>query len=257
MLEQAINEYLVWMISADYAQKTWALYELALRHFLDFVNRNAISWEAVFTHDTLTAFQKENRLSYPLSGITGLSRYLFEQGRIRRPIVKPGTELPEIYEEYLSYYARNRLADSSGLHYIKYVLSALNHYLQRSNINIAALQIEHLDSFFAEHNARLAPATQHQYRSALRGFLRYLYQQRGILKRNLAPLVIGAPIFAQAKPPKFLHPQELKQLFAGFDLFSSHQLRAYAFCHLAFSLGLRNFSKSPGVGFRMSCVKVS
>lgn len=239
MLEQAINEYLLWMISRDYTQKTWDLYELFLRHFLNFVNQKAIPWEAIFTHDTLVAFQKEKKLSYTLSAITGLSRYLFAEGRIPQPIEKPDKKLPEIYEEYLIYYAKNRQAHPARVHCIRRVLWGLNDYLQRSEVDIVAIRIEHLDSFLAEYNARFAPGTQHENRSALRGFLRYLYLQQGILKKDLASLVIGAPLFAHCQPPRFLRPQEIQNLFAGFDLSSSGELRTYAMCHLAFTLGLR------------------
>ncbi len=89
MLRQAIDDYLLWMISRGYALATWSYYERVLRHFLRFVNDPSIPFEAVFTHDTLTAFRKEIRLTYVLSAITGLSRRLFEQGKIPRPIEKP------------------------------------------------------------------------------------------------------------------------------------------------------------------------
>lgn len=236
-LEQAINDYLLWMISRDYAQHTWNKQEITLRRFLDYVDRKAIPEEAMLTYDTFSAFREENRLPYGSSAITGLSRRLFEQGRIPQPIEKPRKKLPEIYEEYILYYTRSRQPAELG--YIKRILSALNAYLQRSQIDIAALRIEHLDSFLAEYNARSDRSTQHQNRSGLRGFLRYLYQERGILKKDLAPLVVGAPLFAQAQPPRFLRPQEVQQLFAVFDLSSLRQLRTYAMCYLAFTLGLR------------------
>jgi hypothetical protein len=38
----------------------------------------------------------------------------------------------------------------------------------------------------------------------LRGFLRYLFAERRLLAKDLAPLVTGPPLFAQKKPPKFL-----------------------------------------------------
>ena len=73
----------------------------------------------------------------------------------------------------------------------------------------------------------------------IRGFLTYLYHQRKILKRDLAPLVVGAPMFAQAKPPTFLRADELKKLFDRIDLSSQTGLRTYAMLQLAYTLGLR------------------
>lgn len=237
MLEQAVEDYLLWMISKGYAQGTWKKHEITLRRFLDYVDRKAIPDEAVLTYDTLRVFQKEKRLPCRSSAITGLSRYLFEQGRIPQPIKKPCEKLPEIFEEYIAYYTRSR--QPADLRYIKRVLSALNKYLHRSGMDIAALKIEHLDNFLAGFGSHSDRSTQHQNRSGLRGFLRYLYQERGILKKDLAPLIIGAPLFARAQPPRFLRPQEIKQLFSSFDLSSSRELRAYAMCHMAFTLGLR------------------
>ena len=77
------------------------------------------------------------------------------------------------------------------------------------------------------------------YRSIIRGFLSYLYHQRQILKRDLAPLVVGAPMFAKAKPPTFLRSNELKSMFDSIDLCSQTGLRTYAMLQLAYSLGLR------------------
>ena len=77
------------------------------------------------------------------------------------------------------------------------------------------------------------------YRSIVRGFLSYLFHQRQILKRDLAPLVVGAPIFARAKPPTFLRADELKKLFDNIDLSSQSGLRTYAMLQLAYTLGLR------------------
>jgi site-specific recombinase XerD len=50
---------------------------------------------------------------------------------------------------------------------------------------------------------------------------------------------VGAPLFAQAKPPKFLRPQELQQLFSNLNLTTPTQIRTYAMVHLAYYMGLR------------------
>ena len=51
--------------------------------------------------------------------------------------------------------------------------------------------------------------------------------------------MVGAPLFAQAKPPKFLRPQEVQRLFASLTLSSPKELRTYAMLYLAYTLGLR------------------
>jgi hypothetical protein len=86
MLEQAISDYLLWMISNGYANSTFIHYEQVLNHFLRFINQRAIPWDAVFTLDMLKDFQKESGLTHASTPVRGLSRYLFQQNRIPRPI---------------------------------------------------------------------------------------------------------------------------------------------------------------------------
>lgn len=237
-LQRAISDYLLWMISEDYSHSIWKIYERVLNHFLLFVSRRAIGWDAVFTFDTLNAFQKASKLTHVSSAVRGLSRYLFEQKMISRPLEKQCHELPEIYEEYLSYYAKTGQVQQSHVLRTRGILSALHDYLERRAIKLNTIKIEQLDEFLAKHNAHYAPATHRKNRSCLRGFLRYLYQEHRI-HRDLAPLLIGAPLFAQAIPPKFLRPQEVQGLFASTELCSQKGLRTNAMLHLAYSLGLR------------------
>ena len=55
----------------------------------------------------------------------------------------------------------------------------------------------------------------------------------------MAPLIVGAPMFAQAQPPKFLRSSEVKALFAGLSTDSCKELRTSAMVHLGYTLGLR------------------
>ena len=84
-----------------------------------------------------------------------------------------------------------------------------------------------------------SPATRQTYRSYLRGFFKYLYYPRKIIRKDLAPLVVGARQFDQNKPPKFLRSHEVQRLFDSFELSSFKNLRNYALVHLSYSLGLR------------------
>jgi site-specific recombinase XerD len=66
-----------------------------------------------------------------------------------------------------------------------------------------------------------------------------LYHERNIIKRNLAPFVVGRREYAQAKPPNFLRPEEVKKLFAGLTIGSASDIRTYALVQLAYTMGLR------------------
>ena len=85
---------------------------------------------------------------------------------------------------------------------------------------------------------KVARTTLRIYRYHVRGFLKYLYKRK-IIKKDLASLLIGPPLFAHKKPPKFLRPQEMQKLFSSLKLETSVDIRTYAMIHLAYSLGLR------------------
>jgi len=234
-LTQAIRDCLQWMISEGYAPKTCESYRYELNHFLSFVNDEDIQWDDLFTLDTLKPFQK----SHNGYAVRGLSRYLFSQKRIRRPIEKNHHLLPQIYEQYLLYYEQRREVSFPRIKQTRQVLAVFNNYLQRHSIDLSSLNIQHLDAFTAEYFEPFSTATCKAYRSALRGFLRYLHRERKIIHRDLADLITGRRSYAQSKPPKFLRPQEVQKLFGCLRLSSPVDIRTYAIVHLAYSLGLR------------------
>ena len=191
-LAKAVEDYLLWMISADYASGTIMIHERLLNHFQNFITNQNILWEQVFTYDSLNSFEKHCNLYFAANVLRSLSRYLFKQKLISDPIKKPCVRLPDIYEDYLLYYEKNRQVRRSALAQTRTVLSGLNDYLSKQNIDIAGVKIEQIDDFLTEFNVQLMPTTCRYNRSYLRGFLRYLYFHRKILKRDLAPLIVGA-----------------------------------------------------------------
>jgi site-specific recombinase XerD len=236
-LKQAVDDYLLWMISSGYADATIKNYEQILNHFVDFIACHKIGWDQIFSSANLHCLDQSTKNE--LAAVRGLCRYLVEQKRIVAPIEKEKYLLPNVYEQYLNYYATTRQADNRRIKSIRRVLSALEGYFENKKIKLTVLTIEHLDAFFAEFNCGFSPATCKVYRSIVRGFLSYLFYQSHILKRDLAPLVVGAPMFAKAKPPTFLRADELKKLFDSINLSSQTGLRTYAMLQLAYTLGLR------------------
>jgi integrase/recombinase XerD len=238
MLKQAIEEYLFWMIEAGYCRKTWNRTEEILRYFYDFVQRQKVPMDSVFTPSTLSAFEKEHKDKlYTGDRVRGLWRYLFQQGKINEPLKKK-KQLPEMYEEYLLYYGQRVLpAQVQGA---GKVLSALNVYLGEHAIGLCNLKVDDLDNFLALHTRLYTAKVRRNKRYYLQGFLRYLYYERKILKKDLDPLLVGPPIFAQAKPPKFLRPHEVQRLFDNSCPTTPWELRAYAMLWLAYTLGARS-----------------
>ena len=238
-LKRDIDEYLQWMISTGYSFSTCGTYRTELDRFFLFIIRRQIDWNDIFTLNTLEEFQKDSQVA---SGpaVRGLWQYLFDQKRVHQQIIdRPHLKLPDPYEDYLLYYHQTRKVSSIKLGRIRRVLSAFHDYLERQNIKLPSIRIEQIDAFLAEFFTPFSPNTRHTYRSYLRGFLKYLYHERKIIRKNLAPLVVGARQYAQSKPPKFLRNHETQRLFDSFDLSSFKNIRNYAMLNLSFDLGLR------------------
>ncbi len=237
-LEQAISDYLQRLISERYSPRTCETYENELRIFLFFIRQHSLSWDVIFTLDTLKAFEEDSRLKN-VSAVRGLARYLFRQKRIPQPMQEKRQLLPRIFEQYLSYYEQSRQNPCIQIKQVRKVLASFHDYLERRNLDLFTMKIEHLDAFMAKYYERLAIGTCRVYRAYLRGFLTYLYRERKLIRIDLAPLLVGRRIYSQPKPPKFLRPQEVRRLFAGLKLTSPADLRTYAMIHLAYTLGLR------------------
>jgi len=240
-LKQAIADYLQWMKSVGYVRKTCQSHQARLNQFLDFSKNTTINWEKLFTSTSLECFKKSSG-QRAVPAIHALSRYLFSQGKIPKPLARKTKTvvLPKIYEDYLAYQQTHRQATARLISSIKRVLVAFNQYLQTQNIDLGSLKIEQVDAFLAQFLAPFAAGSCRIYRCNLRGFLTYLYHERNIIKRDLASFVVGRREYAQAKPPNFLRPQEIQKLFAGLTIGSASDIRTYALVQLAFTMGLRH-----------------
>ena len=239
-LIRATADYLNWMKSVNYRLGTQYRHQIQLELFLDFVKNRRLPWQQLFTVNTRENFKKISGLA-TTAAINGLSRYLVKQGQIKTPLPQHPQQrkLSGIFEDYLQFRQDGHQTDTHQLVAIRRVLSALCDYLNEQDITLQRLRIENLDAFMAKFCQPFSSGTCCTYRTIVRGFLTYLHHRRGILKKDLAPLLIGAPQFAKAKPPKFLRPHEVKQLFESLSVNSAKELRTYVMVHLSYTLGLR------------------
>jgi site-specific recombinase XerD len=237
-LDAAIQEYLLWLIDQNYSSSTWSGYQRLLARFSVFVEQQAIGWEQIFTLQTVESFANHCRDRRLYTVVRGLARYLHSQGKIPRPLTDLSDRLPEVYEGYLRHFAATRPASHSKLPGIRRLLGELHTHLSREDTALSAVSIEQIDGVLAANTAGLQPDTRQIRRSWLRGFLRYLYQIE-VLPKDLAKLVIGARQYSDAKPPKFLRPEEIRRLFAVCNPVTPRELRTQAILHLAYFLGLR------------------
>ncbi len=239
-LIRAIADYLHWMKSVNYTAASQHLHQVQLEQFLDFVKSRRLDWQQLLSVNTREHFKNTSGLR-STAAVNALSRYLVEKGHIKMPLPQHPSprKLAGIFEEYLHFRQDSRQTNVRQLNAIRRVLSALCDYFNQHGITPARLRIEDLDAFMAEFCQPFLPGTCRNYRTTVRGFLTYLYQQRGILKKDLAPLLIGAVQFAKAKPPKFLRLHEVQQLFESLAVTCPKDLRTYVMVHLAYTLGLR------------------
>ena len=240
MLLQALLDYFGWLkaIEEPKGSRLSDRYGQILIDFVIFSIHKDIVWKDMFTFDTFREFRKYTALKKTSHAIITLSGYLQERDRVLEALKIPKYQvwLPEIYEQYLLYLEQTKEVSDGLVSGTRRVLAPFHDYLESHKIKLSALKIKYLDAFMAEF--KVAKTTLRIYRYHLRGFLKYLYQGR-ILKRNLAPLLVGAPLFDQKKPPKFLRSEEVKKLFSSLKLSTPTDIRTYAMVYLAYTLGLR------------------
>jgi site-specific recombinase XerD len=219
-LEQDIRDYLDWIDALPYkGSQVRRLYAVVLSEFISFVRNKDRLREDPFHPD--------------------LSRHFAHHGETHRPlkIRKKQVLLPDVYEHYLSYQQQSLQISDKTRRGVRRLLALFHEYLERDQIELSNLKIDHLDAFMS--GFKIKQSAIRIYRSYLRGFLKYLYHEQGLIKKDLAPLLVGPRQYAKHKPPKFLRPKEVRKLFDALSLKTPADIRTYAIVHLAYFLGLR------------------
>ena len=239
MLVEGVVDYLEWgkSIKAHAPHRPLIRDSLILLDFLRFAARNEMVWEDMFAPQTLKEFCPFSGFKHASRALIALSGFLSVNGRIPRSLRIPRRQiqLPDPFESYL--HQQSHKASFNYLRQVKGFLASFHSYLEKHSIALARLKIEDLDHFLAQ--LKVARSTRSIYRSHLRGLLKYLHHERRILKKDLAPLLVGPRLFSEQKPPKFLRPQEVQTLFASLSLSTRSDIRTCAMVHLAYTLGLR------------------
>jgi integrase/recombinase XerD len=239
MLVEAIVGYLEWetSIKANGAHRPITRDSFIMIDFLRFAARNEMVWEEMFTLNTLKEFSHVSTFKHASRSLIALSGFLYSNGKISKPLTTPRRpiDLPDPFEPYL--HQQSHRVSPNYLRQMKGILASFYDYLEKHRIALTKLKIEELDHFLAEQ--KVSRATRNIHRYCLRGFLRYLHRERRMMKKDLAPLLVGPRCFAEQKPPKFLRRQEVQKLFASLPLSTPSDIRTYAIVLLAYTLGLR------------------
>jgi site-specific recombinase XerD len=239
MLVEAIVDYLEWekTMKAHAPHRSLIQDSLILLEFLRFAARNDMVWGDMFARHTMKEFCHVSGFKYASRSLIALSSFLSINSRIPRllRVSRRQIQLPEPFEAYL--HKQSHKTSFNYLRQVKGFLASFHEYLEKHSLALAKLKIEDLDQFLSE--LKVARSTRSIYRSHLRVFLTYLHRERRIVKKDLAPLLVGPRLFCREKPPKFLRPQEVQTLFASLSLSTRSDIRTCAMVHLAYTLGLR------------------
>lgn len=147
--------------------------------------------------------------------------------------------LPQVYEDYMAWRQKIRRTKDARRLRIQSILGDFHVWLKDHHIDPDALKIEHVDAFLKIRSQGLAPWTRADTRGIVKDFLRYLYLEKKMLTRDLAAMIVAAPVFNYEIPPKYLRKNEIRKLFAAMDLSTDEGLRAHGVVRLAYTTGLR------------------
>lgn len=239
-LSQAVEQYLLLRIEQGYPDALIDTQGKILQDFRFFVERQPKEWDEIFTFEILKEFMRRGDGNERRRAVRGLANFLYREKQISQPIPrKSRPKLPELFEDYLHYCATTRYDTEKTVQHIRRVLEAFDHYLKRHNLSLSTITIEQIDAFDQEYNAAYARQSRKFNRSCFKLFLRYLYHERRVLKRDFAALLKVPRIFHRTKPPCFLRSDEIQQLFESMAPATPAELRAYAMVHIAYTMGLR------------------
>jgi len=237
-LEEYVTDYLSWMMENGFSPRTVGEHRSFLKHFSDYAKKNRLSFQNAVDARTVNAFLEQCPLVKAPHAVNGFMRYLCSEGIIVLKQKNP-RRLPDIFETYMRFYQRTRNVSDSRIKMVRKKLSDFNGFLVKTGIRIEDLEIDTVDEFLNVCNEGKAPSTRADNRAAIRGFLSFLYNHHRLLKRDLASMIISAPVFNRDNPPKFLRPHELARLIGSLKWSTAEELRTAAMVILSYTTGLR------------------
>ncbi|KPA12879.1 protein containing Integrase [Candidatus Magnetomorum sp. HK-1] len=170
--------------------------------------------------------------------INGFIQFLKHKNIVNFGITWPD-DLHPVFVDYFNFYQRTGQASTKWHRNLRKILKEFNDFLIENQVSINDLNIRIVDSFLEENKSKKSLKSNKYYRSAIRGFLKFLYHECGISDKDLSSQLVNAPVFNQSNPPKFLRHSEIKKLLEAISLSTAKDLRTNAIVRLAISSGLR------------------
>lgn len=148
----------------------------------------------------------------------------------------PAAVLVRRYEKYLK--LERGLAPATILNYRPLVQGFVDERFGDQLLRVGELRASEVSSFIVGHAHSMSHGRAKVLVTALRSFLRFLFQ-RGEIEANLAEAVPSVANWRLCSIPKYLAPEEVERLLAACDRNTSTGRRDYAILVLLARLGLR------------------
>lgn len=167
--------------------------------------------------------------------------YLRADGRIPAAVSAPGPvgPLERITRHYERFLADERgLSQSTLQNYVPIARGFLTHRFDRQPVDLESLTAHDANQFVLHESARFSPGRCKLVVTALRSFLRHLYQ-RGEIPADLAPGLVPVRNWRLSGLPKALAPGQVQALLDSCDRSTAVGRRDRAILLLLARLGLR------------------
>ncbi len=234
------------LVDLGYASSTVRTYQWCLADFSGWIERSGVAvgdLDDRIVDTFVDERQRQGRLHWShRPAVRRLVEHLRERGTVRTPTVErtseplPAARLVREYEEHLR--TERGLAPASVVAYLPYVRRFVQEHFGEQPPRLRELGPRDVSSFIVRCAHSMSPGTVKLMVTALRSFLRFLFQ-RGQLEANLAEAVPSVADWRLSTVPKYLSVEAIEGLLGACDQSTSTGRRDYAILVLLSRLGLR------------------
>ena len=243
-LGRDIDGFAAWLAAQGYAHRT-AEYKLWLvRSLSRWLENEGLDIEDL-DEQRLEAFLLSGQAQGKAGGVVRTGRallsFLREKGRIPATPADPDSDDPieQIGRRYESFLVNERgLSSAAVSNYVPIVRSFLAERFGTQGVVLKDLVAQDPNRYILRQSQRFSRTRTKLIATALRSFLRHLYQ-RGDIAVDLASVILPRTNWRQASLPKALAPEQVELLLESCDRQTTVGRRDYAILLLLARLGLR------------------
>jgi site-specific recombinase XerD len=243
-LKTHIAAYARWLSAQGYARATAREHLQLLSHLSQWCEQRQVTGNDL-SEQQLRPFlqQRQDQSRVPRSNMTILTQFLEvlrEVGMLPAATVASEQSNGQGWvHNYAHYLVHERgLTSATVASYLPIVQRFLNTRFGTEAIDLEALTARDASRFLLDHTPAVSPKRAKLIVSALRSFLRFLYQ-RGGLATDLALSLPAVADWRLSSLPKFIAPDEVERLLQSCDQTHPTGRRDYAILLLLARLGLR------------------